>query len=163
MWSHHGVCLFPSDLWTSFLNLPVALLINAKYLLPVLFKSLLPPGYNPLVSGLPFHPFTPNMQPQSPAITPLDSRPDSPLLDRKWSPRVMVRRMERSHAKLPLIRKIPFRAIAIILFIAFLNAIVWIAAAVVLVCLHYRSSLWSLLTYPEILSVSWMSLSPAIS
>jgi hypothetical protein len=34
---------------------------------------------------------------------------------------------------MPGIRKIPLRAIGIILFIALLNAIVWIAAAIVLV------------------------------
>ena len=38
-----------------------------------------------------------------------------------------------SHNRLPGIRKIPLRAIGIILFIALLNAVVWIAAGIVVV------------------------------
>ena len=57
--------------------------------------------------------------------------------DRKWSLQPLLRKAERSHQKMPGIRKIPLRAIAIILFIAFLNAVVWIAAAIVLVSSHY--------------------------
>lgn len=53
--------------------------------------------------------------------------------DRKWSLQPLLRHAERSHQKMPGIRKIPLRAIGIILFIALLNAIVWIAAAIVLV------------------------------
>lgn len=52
---------------------------------------------------------------------------------RKWTPSVLIRQAERSHSRLPGVRKVPLRAIAIILFIAFLNVLVWIAAAVVLV------------------------------
>jgi len=62
---------------------------------------------------------------------PADSR--SVESDRKWSLQPLLRKAERSHQKMPGIRKIPLRAIAIILFIALLNAIVWIAAAIVLV------------------------------
>lgn len=51
----------------------------------------------------------------------------------KWYPRTLIRQAERSHRRLPGIRKVPLRAIAAILFIAFLNVLVWIAAAVVLV------------------------------
>lgn len=64
-----------------------------------------------------------------------DSPADSRSLDndRKWSLQPLLRHAERSHQKMPGIRKIPLRAIGIILFIALLNAIVWIAAAIVLV------------------------------
>lgn len=55
-------------------------------------------------------------------------------VEKKWSPKVLIQRAERSHSRVPILRKIPFRAVAIILFIAFLNVIVWIAAAIVLVC-----------------------------
>lgn len=55
--------------------------------------------------------------------------------DQKWSAktREIVRRAERSHARIPVLRKIPLRAIVIILFIAFLNVVVWVAAAILLV------------------------------
>lgn len=60
---------------------------------------------------------------------------DSGLMDseRKWSMRPLIHKAERQHRRLPGIRKIPLRAIAIILFIAFINIVVWIAAAIVLV------------------------------
>jgi hypothetical protein len=48
--------------------------------------------------------------------------------------RSLLRRAERSHSRLPGIRKIPLRAIGIILVIALVNVVVWIAAAIVLVC-----------------------------
>lgn len=51
----------------------------------------------------------------------------------KWYPRALIQQAERSHRRLPGIRKVPLRAIAVILFIAFLNVLVWVAAAVVLV------------------------------
>lgn len=54
--------------------------------------------------------------------------------DRKWSLQPLLRSAERSHSKMPGIRKIPLRAIGIIAFIALLNIIVWVAAAIVLVC-----------------------------
>ncbi|KAJ5669038.1 hypothetical protein N7462_010108 [Penicillium macrosclerotiorum] len=60
--------------------------------------------------------------------------------ERKWSMKPLLQKAERQHKRLPGIRKIPLRAIAIILFIAFLNAIVWVAAAIVL---RYNSSLVS--------------------
>jgi len=53
--------------------------------------------------------------------------------ERSWSLKPLLRHAQRSHSKMPGIRKIPLRAIGIILFIALLNAIVWIAAAIVLV------------------------------
>ena len=56
----------------------------------------------------------------------------------KWYPRALIRQAERSHRRLPGIRKVPLRAIAAILFIALLNVLVWIAAAVVLVSLSLR-------------------------
>lgn len=57
--------------------------------------------------------------------------------DSKWTPRVLIRQAERSHSRLPGIRKVPLRAIAIIVFIALLNVLVWIAAAVVLVSMAW--------------------------
>lgn len=59
---------------------------------------------------------------------------DSPSLDGKWSLQPLLRSAERSHSKIPGIRKIPLRAIGIIALIAFLNILVWVAAAIVLVC-----------------------------
>lgn len=56
------------------------------------------------------------------------------LDDRKWSLQPLLRSAERSHSKMPGIRKIPLRAIGIIAFIVLLNIIVWIAAGIVLVC-----------------------------
>lgn len=63
--------------------------------------------------------------------SPADTQ--SPVSDRKWSLKPLLRRAERSHRRMPGFRKIPLRAIVTILFIAFLNAVVWIAAAIVLV------------------------------
>ncbi|KAF4762773.1 hypothetical protein HAV15_007580 [Penicillium sp. str.  len=60
--------------------------------------------------------------------------------DRKWSLQPLLRSAERSHSKMPGIRKIPLRAIGIIAFIALLNIIVWVAAAIVL---SYHPSLVS--------------------
>lgn len=74
---------------------------------------------------------------------PVQVRTDEVLTDitkPKWYPRALIRQAERSHGRLPGIRKVPLRAIAAILFIAFLNVLVWIAAAVVL---HYYPSLVS--------------------
>lgn len=51
-----------------------------------------------------------------------------------WGLKPLLRHAERSHSRMPGIRKIPFRALAIIVFIAFLNIVVWVAAAIVLVC-----------------------------
>lgn len=48
--------------------------------------------------------------------------------------RSLLRRAEKSHNSLPGIRKIPLRAIGIIFLIALVNVVVWIAAAIVLVC-----------------------------
>ena len=67
-----------------------------------------------------------NQDTQSVDSGPMDS-------DRKWSLRPLIHKAERQHKHLPGIRKIPLRAIAIILLIAFINIIVWIAAAIVLV------------------------------
>ncbi|KNG82693.1 nickel transport protein [Aspergillus nomiae NRRL 13137] len=50
----------------------------------------------------------------------------------KWTPKSLIRHAERSHRRIPGVRKIPFPALAIILFIAFINVLVWIAAAIVL-------------------------------
>ena len=53
----------------------------------------------------------------------------------KWTLKTFIRRVERSHSRVPGLRKVPFRALGIIAFIAFLNVVVWIAAGIVLVCL----------------------------
>lgn len=76
-----------------------------------------------------------------PVITSVDndSSDGSDHVEKKWSPKVLIQRAERSHSRLPFIRKIPFRALAIIFFIAFLNALVWIAAAIVLVSIAPQS------------------------
>jgi high-affinity nickel-transport protein len=62
--------------------------------------------------------------------------PDTQRLDeaKRWSLQPLLRQAERSHSRMPGIRKIPLRAILIIALIAILNIIVWIAAAIVLVC-----------------------------
>ncbi|CAG8389743.1 unnamed protein product [Penicillium salamii] len=60
--------------------------------------------------------------------------------DRRWSLQPLLRKAERSHSKMPGIRKIPLRAIGIIAFIALLNIIVWVAAGIVL---SYHPSLVS--------------------
>lgn len=72
----------------------------------------------------------------SPVASPVapDGDPDnSTVVEKKWSPKQLLQRAERSHNRVPLLRKIPFRSLAIILFIALLNAIVWVAAGIVLV------------------------------
>lgn len=53
----------------------------------------------------------------------------------KWNIKKFVKQAERSHRRLPGLKKVPLPAIAIILFIAFINVVVWIAAAIVLVCM----------------------------
>ena len=70
--------------------------------------------------------------------------------DRRWSLQLLIRHAERSHSRMPGIRKIPLRAIGIILFIAFLNVVVWIAAAIVLVCVKY----WSTCSTRELIPLS---------
>ncbi|PLB47150.1 nickel transport protein [Aspergillus steynii IBT 23096] len=62
--------------------------------------------------------------PTSPHSTPSDSK--------KWSPQALIRHAERSHSRMPGIRKVPLRAIAVILFVALMNVVVWIAAAILL-------------------------------
>lgn len=63
-----------------------------------------------------------------------DSQPGNDDTKNQWAPKNLVRRVERSHSRLPGIRKVPFPALAIISFVALVNILVWIAAAVVLVC-----------------------------
>lgn len=64
----------------------------------------------------------------------------------KWNLQPLIHKAERQHKRLPGIRKIPLRAIAIILFIAFINIIVWIAAAIVLVRFSTVQILYVILT-----------------
>lgn len=51
-----------------------------------------------------------------------------------------VRKAEWSHSAVPGLRKIPLRALGIILLIAIVNAVVWIAAGIVLVSKDLRST-----------------------
>ncbi|KAJ5143925.1 uncharacterized protein N7515_002712 [Penicillium bovifimosum] len=75
---------------------------------------------------------------EEPANTPADSHSlDS---EQRWSLKPLIRSAERSHNKLPGIRKIPLRAIGIIALVALLNILVWVAAAIVL---SYHPSLVS--------------------
>ncbi|PWY68593.1 nickel transport protein [Aspergillus heteromorphus CBS 117.55] len=50
----------------------------------------------------------------------------------KWRLKTFIKKAEKSHGSLPGIKKVPLPAIAIILFIAFVNVVVWIAAGIVL-------------------------------
>ncbi|KAB8231807.1 high-affinity nickel-transport protein-domain-containing protein [Aspergillus alliaceus] len=68
-----------------------------------------------------------------PSFSGETSDPQSVDTKSKWAPKSLMRHAERSHSRIPGVRKIPFRALAIILFIALINIIVWIAAAIVLV------------------------------
>ncbi|KAL2872583.1 high-affinity nickel-transport protein-domain-containing protein [Aspergillus lucknowensis] len=52
--------------------------------------------------------------------------------DKKWSAKSLIRHAERSHGRLPGIRKIPIRSIGVILLVALVNVIVWVAVAIVL-------------------------------
>ena len=54
--------------------------------------------------------------------------------DEGWGLKPLLRHAVRSHRRLPGIRKIPLRALGIIGLSASLNVVVWIAAAIVLVC-----------------------------
>lgn len=59
--------------------------------------------------------------------------------DKKWTTaNSLIRRAEHSHSRLPGIRKIPLRSIGVILLVALVNVLVWIAVAVVLVCCFYN-------------------------
>ena len=59
---------------------------------------------------------------------------ESDLDDKKWTAKSLIRHAERSHSRLPGIRKVPLRSIAVILLVAFVNVVVWVAVAIVLVC-----------------------------
>lgn len=48
--------------------------------------------------------------------------------------RTFLLRAEKIHARIPAVKKIPLSAIAIILFIALINMLVWAICGVVLVC-----------------------------
>ncbi|KAF1987895.1 high affinity nickel transport protein nic1 [Aulographum hederae CBS 113979] len=69
-----------------------------------------------------------------------DNASDSPLLSR------LSHKAERYHARVPGIGRLPFRVVAIIATLIFVNALVWAACGVVL---HYNTSLVStaLLSY----------------
>jgi high-affinity nickel-transport protein len=54
--------------------------------------------------------------------------------DKKWSTKSLIRHAERSHSRLPGIRKVPLRSIGVILLVALVNVVVWVAVAIVLVC-----------------------------
>ncbi|KAL2813977.1 hypothetical protein BJX63DRAFT_420979 [Aspergillus granulosus] len=52
--------------------------------------------------------------------------------DKKWSTKSLIRHAERSHSRLPGIRKVPIRSIGVILLVALVNVVVWVAVAIVL-------------------------------
>ncbi|KAL4878999.1 high-affinity nickel-transport protein-domain-containing protein [Aspergillus karnatakaensis] len=52
--------------------------------------------------------------------------------DKKWSTKALIRHAERSHSRMPGIRKVPLRSIAVILLVALVNVVVWIGVAIVL-------------------------------
>ncbi|KAL3447418.1 high-affinity nickel-transport protein-domain-containing protein [Aspergillus insuetus] len=52
--------------------------------------------------------------------------------DKKWSTKSLIRHAERSHSRLPGIRKVPLRSIGVILLVALVNVVVWVAVAIVL-------------------------------
>ncbi|KAL4807321.1 high-affinity nickel-transport protein-domain-containing protein [Aspergillus unguis] len=57
---------------------------------------------------------------------------ESPADDKKWSAKSLLRHAERSHSRLPGIRKIPLRSLAVILLVGIVNVVVWVAVAIVL-------------------------------
>ncbi|KAL4764913.1 high-affinity nickel-transport protein-domain-containing protein [Aspergillus foveolatus] len=57
---------------------------------------------------------------------------ESDLDDKKWTAKSLIRHAERSHSRLPGIRKVPLRSIAVILLVACANVVVWVAVAIVL-------------------------------
>ncbi|KAL4971752.1 high-affinity nickel-transport protein-domain-containing protein [Aspergillus desertorum] len=57
---------------------------------------------------------------------------ESDLDDKKWTAKSLIRHVERSHSRLPGIRKVPLRSIAVILLVACINIVVWVAVAIVL-------------------------------
>ncbi|KAL5003383.1 high-affinity nickel-transport protein-domain-containing protein [Aspergillus recurvatus] len=65
---------------------------------------------------------------------------ESDLGDKKWTAKSLIRHAERSHSRLPGIRKVPLRSIAVILLVACVNIVVWVAVAIVL---RYHPSLVS--------------------
>ncbi|KAL6235008.1 hypothetical protein BDW75DRAFT_210800 [Aspergillus navahoensis] len=65
---------------------------------------------------------------------------ESDLDDKKWTAKSLIRHAERSHSRLPGIRKIPLRSIAVIMLVAGINIVVWVAVAIVL---RYHPSLVS--------------------
>lgn len=70
--------------------------------------------------------------------TVVEVDPQNQSDDKKWiTAKSLIRRAEHEHSRLPGIRKIPLRSIGVILLVALVNVIVWIAVAVVLVCCFY--------------------------
>ncbi|KAL4820027.1 high-affinity nickel-transport protein-domain-containing protein [Aspergillus spinulosporus] len=68
-----------------------------------------------------------------PTSPPADSPVvESDLHDKKWTAKSLIRHAERSHSRLPGIRKVPLRSIAVILLVACVNVVVWVAVAIVL-------------------------------
>ncbi|KAL5332900.1 high-affinity nickel-transport protein-domain-containing protein [Aspergillus crustosus] len=81
----------------------------------------------------------PTSPPPHPDSNPANPDPgqheeEDPILtdDKNWSTKSLIRHAERSHSKLPGIRKVPLRSIAVILLVALVNVLVWVAVAVVL-------------------------------
>lgn len=59
---------------------------------------------------------------------------ESDLYPKKSFKESFIEKAEKSHNRVPVLRRIPLPAIGIILLVALVNVAVWIAAAVVLVC-----------------------------
>lgn len=54
----------------------------------------------------------------------------------------LLAKAERSHKKVPGLRKIPLPAIGIILLVALVNGLVWVVAGVLLVCFLFHELLY---------------------
>ncbi|KAL2834108.1 high-affinity nickel-transport protein-domain-containing protein [Aspergillus pseudoustus] len=79
------------------------------------------------------------MRASDPTPAVVESQHDE-IDDKKWSTKSLIRHAERSHSRLPGIRKVPLRSIGVILLVALVNLLVWIAVAIVL---RYHPSLVS--------------------
>lgn len=66
-------------------------------------------------------------------VNNIDDDDDRDVEQKKSLKTSLLRRAERSHRRLPVLRKIPLPAIGIILLIAAINVVVWVVAGIVLV------------------------------
>ncbi|KAL3467166.1 high-affinity nickel-transport protein-domain-containing protein [Aspergillus heterothallicus] len=70
--------------------------------------------------------------PESLDTRAVESQHDDEVDDKKWSTKSLIRHAERSHSRMPGIRKVPLRSIGVILLVALVNVVVWVAVAIVL-------------------------------